>query len=170
MVFACSLSVSLLFIEEPTLLLTGVTDGGPGVSGFSILLIIKAILQYVQEEENKERRARKEPLVKQLRKPCELFHLIGGTNTGGYVLLLWRILSVDDKLSRIIALLLGRLGMSIDAAIGIFRDIMEKVFASGISDPARRTSILQDNIKQLLLARTGKPDELLIKDDLDCQV
>jgi patatin-like phospholipase/acyl hydrolase len=53
-------------------------DGG-GVRGLSTLLIIKALMGKV----NAERRNDGQPAVK----PCELFDLIGGTSTGGYVIL-----------------------------------------------------------------------------------
>lgn len=51
-------------------------DGG-GVRGLSTLYILKVIM----EELNKERQANGLPRVK----PCEIFDLIGGTSTGGFV-------------------------------------------------------------------------------------
>lgn len=51
-------------------------DGG-GVRGLSSLYILKGIMMRL----NYERRRAHEPPVK----PCDIFDLIGGTSTGGYV-------------------------------------------------------------------------------------
>lgn len=51
-------------------------DGG-GVRGLSTLYILKSIMDRL----NYERKRDKLPPVK----PCEVFDLIGGTSTGGYV-------------------------------------------------------------------------------------
>ena len=52
-------------------------DGG-GVRGLATLSILKSIMARL----NRERRTTNLPPVK----PCEIFDLIGGTSTGGYVL------------------------------------------------------------------------------------
>jgi len=51
-------------------------DGG-GVRGLSTIYILKGFMTRL----NDERQAANLPLVK----PCEVFDLIGGTSTGGYV-------------------------------------------------------------------------------------
>lgn len=51
-------------------------DGG-GVRGLSTLFILKSIMDRL----NRERDNAKLPAVK----PCEVFDLIGGTSTGGFV-------------------------------------------------------------------------------------
>lgn len=51
-------------------------DGG-GVRGLSTLYILKGLMARL----NNERQSRRLPPVK----PCEVFDLIGGTSTGGYV-------------------------------------------------------------------------------------
>jgi patatin-like phospholipase/acyl hydrolase len=51
-------------------------DGG-GVRGLSTLYILNGLMAQL----NRERQAKNLPSVK----PCEVFDLIGGTGTGGYV-------------------------------------------------------------------------------------
>lgn len=51
-------------------------DGG-GVRGLSTLYVLKGLMAQL----NHERQAKNLPPVK----PCEVFDLIGGTSTGGYV-------------------------------------------------------------------------------------
>jgi Patatin-like phospholipase len=58
-------------------------DGG-GVRGLSSLLILREIMEDIERRTNADETPR----------PCEYFHLIGGTSTGG-----------------LIAIMLGRLGM-----------------------------------------------------------
>lgn len=49
-------------------------DGG-GIRGVSMLLILDEIMRRVQRDKHLE----------SLPRPCEYFHLIGGTSTGGYI-------------------------------------------------------------------------------------
>jgi len=51
-------------------------DGG-GVRGLSTLLILKGLMDRINAESRGQGR--------DTMKPCELFDLIGGTSTGGYV-------------------------------------------------------------------------------------
>jgi patatin-like phospholipase/acyl hydrolase len=57
-------------------------DGG-GVRGLSTLYILKSIMDRLNYERKKT--ANLSPV-----KPCEVFDLIGGTSTGGYIDLFWR--------------------------------------------------------------------------------
>lgn len=59
-------------------------DGG-GVKGLSSLYILRGIMHEI----NKERRRKGESTVK----PCQIFDLICGTSTGGYVLEAFLLLS-----------------------------------------------------------------------------
>ncbi|KIW15832.1 hypothetical protein PV08_05882 [Exophiala spinifera] len=77
-------------------------DGG-GVRGLSTLYILRALMQRL----NDERREAKLGSVK----PCEIFDLIGGTSTGG-----------------LIAIMLGRLEMSVDECIDAYKELMKTVF------------------------------------------
>ncbi|EGX51164.1 hypothetical protein AOL_s00054g540 [Orbilia oligospora ATCC 24927] len=71
---------------------------GGGVRGLSSLLIVKQIMQQMA------------PNVRNPR-PCDYFDMISGTSTGG-----------------IIAIMLGRLQMSIDECIQAYRDMAKRVF------------------------------------------
>ncbi|KIM98305.1 hypothetical protein OIDMADRAFT_202122, partial [Oidiodendron maius Zn] len=77
-------------------------DGG-GVRGLSTLYILKSIMNRL----NHERKAAALPPVK----PCEIFDLIGGTNTGG-----------------LIAIMLGRLEMDVDECITAYSELAAAVF------------------------------------------
>ncbi|PGG95771.1 hypothetical protein GX51_08124 [Blastomyces parvus] len=78
-------------------------DGG-GVRGLATLYVLKSIIDRLNNERMKESLA---PV-----KPCEVFDLIGGTSTGG-----------------LIALMLGRLEMTVDECIAAYSDLAEAVFS-----------------------------------------
>lgn len=103
-------------------------DGG-GVRGLSTLYILRRLMTRL----NHERRNAKLPAVK----PCEVFDLIGGTSTGGYVYLLLCCfftvsgscnLSLTRRLCRLIAIMLGRLEMDVDKCIQAYNKFMKTVF------------------------------------------
>ncbi|KAK6516638.1 hypothetical protein TWF506_006536 [Arthrobotrys conoides] len=73
---------------------------GGGVRGLSSLLIVQRIMQQIA------------PNVKNPR-PCDYFDMISGTSTGG-----------------IIAIMLGRLQMSIDECIQAYRDMAKQIFGT----------------------------------------
>lgn len=75
-------------------------DGG-GVRGVSALLILEAVMEKLRDVNNLEQTPR----------PCDYFDLIGGTSTGG-----------------IIAIMLGRLGMSVDQCLRAYKKMAEKAF------------------------------------------
>ncbi|KAJ7690552.1 FabD/lysophospholipase-like protein [Mycena rosella] len=75
-------------------------DGG-GIRGLSSLVILRAIMYRIQAAKK----------LKALPRPCEYFHLIGGTSTGG-----------------LIALMLGRLRMTVDEAISAYNKLAQDVF------------------------------------------
>ncbi|KAG0149205.1 hypothetical protein CROQUDRAFT_105321 [Cronartium quercuum f. sp. fusiforme G11] len=78
-------------------------DGG-GIRGLSMLFVIRSILERVQKRAG----------LSSLPKPCDCFDLICGVGTGG-----------------IIALLLGRLHLSISDAIAAYLSIARNVFGQG---------------------------------------
>lgn len=63
-------------------------DGG-GVRGLSSLYILKSIMGRLNKERQRARPSK--PSVK----PCEIFDLIGGTSTGGYVKMMLSSYSSD---------------------------------------------------------------------------
>ena len=110
-------------------------DGG-GIKGLTTLLILKRIFRTLREVG----RLDKEP------KPCEVFDLIAGTSTGG-----------------LIAIMLGRLQMSIDECISVYENVGKRVFGkkpSGgqagrlikglINSPFYDIRILQECMKDVL--------------------
>ncbi|KAL1888328.1 hypothetical protein Cpir12675_006217 [Ceratocystis pirilliformis] len=75
-------------------------DGG-GIRGLSSLLILEKIMENIKVAEG----------LSEVPKPCDRFDLIGGTSTGG-----------------IIAIMLGRLGMTVDQCIRTYRELAETAF------------------------------------------
>ncbi|KAK4217663.1 hypothetical protein QBC37DRAFT_479573 [Rhypophila decipiens] len=76
-------------------------DGG-GIRGVSELVILHRIMKRIQEKEQ----------LAELPKPCEYFHLIGGTSTGGLV-----------------ALLVGRLRLSTQDALDAYDSLAKSIFS-----------------------------------------
>ncbi|KAL6240627.1 hypothetical protein RBB50_012454 [Rhinocladiella similis] len=77
-------------------------DGG-GVRGLSTLYILQSLMRRLNHERQK--------VGASALKPCELFDLIGGTSTGG-----------------LIAIMLGRLEMDVDACITAYAGLIKEVF------------------------------------------
>ncbi|KAI0384321.1 acyl transferase/acyl hydrolase/lysophospholipase [Hypomontagnella monticulosa] len=75
-------------------------DGG-GIRGKSSLLILENIMENIRRTKG----------LDQIPRPCECFDLIGGTSTGG-----------------IIAIMLGRLGMTVDECIRAYDKVAENAF------------------------------------------
>jgi len=84
-----------------------VIDGG-GVKGLSALYLLEQLMSLVNAEAKNE-----SPL-----KPCEYFDMIGGTSTGG-----------------IIAVMLGRLRMSVRDCIDAYLRMSDSVFKKDITIP-----------------------------------
>ncbi|KAG5716586.1 Calcium-independent phospholipase A2-gamma [Termitomyces sp. T112] len=100
-------------------------DGG-GIHGLSELLILEEIMRRIKDEER----------LKELPKPCEYFDIIGGTNTGG-----------------LIAILLGRLCMSVDEAINVYNEFAGKVFSERKycwQDGTFKASTLEAAVKKIV--------------------
>ncbi|OJJ96527.1 hypothetical protein ASPACDRAFT_63446 [Aspergillus aculeatus ATCC 16872] len=76
-------------------------DGG-GIRGISSLLILDKIMQGIRDNTRD---------LNHVPRPCEYFDLIGGTSTGG-----------------IIAIMLGRLGMTIDECLEAYRKVGRQAF------------------------------------------
>ncbi|KAI0108254.1 FabD/lysophospholipase-like protein [Daldinia grandis] len=75
-------------------------DGG-GIRGISSILILQEVMENIRQIEG----------LQEAPRPCEYFDFIGGTSTGG-----------------IIAIMLGRLGMTIEDCIAAYRRLAKKAF------------------------------------------
>ncbi|KAL8718789.1 MAG: hypothetical protein Q9225_004121 [Loekoesia sp. 1 TL-2023] len=112
-------------MEEPLNLLT--LDGG-GIRGVSMLLILDEMMKRIQHDKG----------LASLPRPCEYFHLIGGTSTGG-----------------LIALMLGRLQMTTKDALRTYNSIAGSIFCkanrkSSFKDGAFKATTLEKQIQDLV--------------------
>jgi len=130
-------------------------DGG-GVKGYTSLLILQRIFRTLQDDND----------LPEMPRPCEVFDLIAGTSTGG-----------------LIAVMLGRLHMTIEECIRQYETIGAKVFAKSISTSvfgkakslasltAYKTETLQLEIRNLLETKNINTDEMFAQSDkLQCKV
>ncbi|KAJ7854588.1 FabD lysophospholipase-like protein [Mycena olivaceomarginata] len=118
--------------ETPGLRLLAL-DGG-GIRGLSMLIILEHLMYKLKVEENL-------PAVPH---PCDYFDLIGGTSTGG-----------------LIALMLGRLRMSVEDAVKAYGQLAKEVF-SDVKSPGSagrfKASKLEKAIKEMVRARSASQD------------
>jgi hypothetical protein len=113
-------------------------DGG-GVRGYSMLIILQELMHRTYVELNGEA-----PKGDQIPKPCDHFDLIVGTGTGG-----------------LIALMLGRLRLSIDTCKDVYVRMTKRVFETDktiVGIPYRSTlfkaSKLEEAIRECVRAHT----------------
>ncbi|KAJ7819764.1 hypothetical protein B0H14DRAFT_1352067 [Mycena olivaceomarginata] len=108
-------------------------DGG-GIRGLSMLIILEHLMYKLKVEENL-------PAVPH---PCDYFDLIGGTSTGG-----------------LIALMLGRLRMSVEDAVKAYGQLAKEVFSDVKplgSDGRFKASKLEKAIKEIVRAKSALQD------------
>ncbi|THU96161.1 FabD/lysophospholipase-like protein [Dendrothele bispora CBS 962.96] len=116
-------------------------DGG-GIRGVSELIVLHEIMVRVQDKKN----------LSDLPKPCEYFHLIGGTSTGG-----------------LIAIMLGRLELSTEEALAQYKVLAGRIFGkknqkSKGHDGAFKATTLEGEIKKLLQNCREDPETLMCGD------
>ena len=120
-------------------------DGG-GVRGLSPLYILKALMEELQKRSNSPN----------IPRPCEVFDVICGTSTGG-----------------LIALMLGRLRMSVDEAIKCYKDLSKDVFGKTRSFPGLGmligrsmydASILEKGVKEIVARYEQDNSDALLMD------
>jgi predicted acylesterase/phospholipase RssA len=113
-------------------------DGG-GVRGLSTLLILKRLLEAINPEDPP--------------KPCDYFHMICGTSTGG-----------------LIALMLGRMRLTIDQCIAAYNEMSPLIFTklhhrinlkNGESQGRFDHKALEEGVKSVLVQYGFDPEELL---------
>ncbi len=116
-----------------------VLDGG-GIKGYTSLLVLQRIFRTLKDKAGSQ--------LAEQPKPCDIFDLIVGTSTGG-----------------LIAVMLGRLRMTIEEAIAQYETVGEKVFGKpaggkvglvvkgAVSCPLYNIATLQECIKDTLGTR-----------------
>ncbi|KAJ7886233.1 acyl transferase/acyl hydrolase/lysophospholipase, partial [Mycena olivaceomarginata] len=108
-------------------------DGG-GIRGLSMLIILEHLMYKLKVEEN----------LPAIPHPCDYFDLIGGTSTGG-----------------LIALMLGRLRMSVEDAVKAYGQLAKEVFSDVKplgSDGRFKASKLEKAIKEIVRAKSALQD------------
>ena len=140
-------------------------DGG-GVKGLSSLFALKVLMEAIDPDSPP--------------RPCEVFDLIGGTGTGGHVIFQIPLCSYANE-CRLIAVMLGRLGMSVDECIEQYVELVRRIFAlertSGIDgrrlhvsrlelDPTKLDVAMKDILKKF---RRSQDERLLEKPNSHCR-
>ena len=87
-----------------------VTDGG-GIRGLSSLLILKDLMRYVNESVLSLEQSEAGSAGRQEIQPHDIFNLVAGTSTGG-----------------LIAIMLGKLGMTVDECISAYEKLASDIF------------------------------------------
>ena len=135
--------------------------------------MIREVMHRLMVEENAKRKKDGEDPLNRPPKPCDYFDLIGGTSTGGCVVLYTYnhpiLLTRYTKFvyHRIIALMLGRLQMDADTAIEHYDNLVIEVF----SDMKRwgnerfKATKLEEVIKSMVKTVTGDSESPLLEDD-----
>ena len=119
----------------------------------SELLILKEIMERIRHRQNLD----STPL------PCDYFQLIGGSGTGGFVVIVLQTcpVSYTPLVLRLLAIMIGRLRMSIDEAIKYYDSLTKRVFSEGkktIGDGKFKATVLEDVIKEIVETKTGDAD------------
>ncbi|KAL1714397.1 acyl transferase/acyl hydrolase/lysophospholipase [Schizophyllum commune] len=111
-----------LSVPEPGLRLLAIAIDDGGIRGLSMLMMLRKLLYRVQHTSN----------LSTLPRPCEYFDFIAGSGTGG-----------------LIAMLLGRLQLSIDHAIECYLRIVNHVFAQFKQDGSFKTTALDKVLREI---------------------
>ncbi|KAI9827311.1 MAG: hypothetical protein M1826_006415 [Phylliscum demangeonii] len=121
------------------LALSALTQHGGGIRGVSELVILDEIMKRIQRDRK----------LSDLPRPCDYFHLIGGTSTGGYVLL--------DSVMRYF-MVKGRLRMDTTQALNAYNTIAGSVFSEEnkkwtTQDGLFHATTLQNRVEDLVALR-----------------
>ncbi|KAI5776949.1 acyl transferase/acyl hydrolase/lysophospholipase [Geopyxis carbonaria] len=116
-------------------------DGG-GIRGLSELIILESLMHRIKHDKQLDK----------IPRPCDYFDLIGGTSTGG-----------------LIAIMLGRLQMTIPEAIKQYSDLAERVFSQQKwlwQDGKFKATALQEAIKEVVrnYGVLEDPEETMLDD------
>lgn len=139
-------------------------DGG-GVRGLSTLQILKQLMDVVDPESPP--------------KPCDYFDMIGGTSTGGFVNDVVRHAGCIADYCSLVAIMLGRLQMTVDECIDAYISLSDRVFQKrrhrvtikGHVQGRFDSEELEKAIKEIV-AQQGLEQDALLKDspDAKCKV
>ncbi|KAI5830306.1 FabD/lysophospholipase-like protein [Schizophyllum commune Tattone D] len=121
-------------VPEPGLRLLAIDDGG--IRGLSTLLLLRILLHRVQQLSR----------LSSLPLPCEYFDIIAGSGTGG-----------------LIAILLGRLQLSIEHAIECYLRVVSHVFVQFKQDGSLKATALEKVLKEIV-NRFGTGENMLLHD------
>src|SRR5438034_11730076 len=133
-----------------------VEDGG-GVRGLSSLLILQRLMQQINSSLEEARLHRGDRRPHREVQPHEVFDLVAGTSTGG-----------------LIAIMLGKLGMSVDECIRTYQRLSREIFGkrhvrgrmTGGLGPTRYSgSCLRRCVRDLVQTRSGNPDLPMVSSD-----
>jgi hypothetical protein len=93
-------------------------------------------------------------------RPCDYFDLIGGTSTGGCVICSEMKYLASSDCVRLIALMLGRLRMSVKDAVKAYGELSKEVFSDVKSQGSGRfkASKLEKAIKGIVGAHSASQD------------
>ncbi|KAG5651485.1 hypothetical protein H0H81_008485 [Sphagnurus paluster] len=108
-------------------------DGG-GIRGLSGLVILREIMKRIEAERGLGTTPR----------PCDYFDMIGGSGTGG-----------------LLAIMLGRLGMSVDEAIGAYVEFAKTVFSDRkwfFKNETFKATVLERVIKKIIRDKEEDPE------------
>jgi hypothetical protein len=130
------------FIAVMNGMLTGRTDAG-GPQGISQLLILKDVMERLSKDESGDSRGT-------VKRPCEVFDMIGGVGTGGSV---WFTLSLRFTMyllqPRLIAIFLVVFKMTAQEALDEFTKFVVEVFKDVDHDPRNQTEKLTRTINSI---------------------
>lgn len=134
-------------------------DGG-GVRGLSSLLILQELMESVRKSQGLE----VAPL------PCEYFDMIAGTSTGGYGESNLTLIGLYTDLAptRLIAILLGRLRMSVSDCIELYKKFGQEIFEKelGWTTSTRFSSaVLQSVLEKIITNHIGH-EEVFLRDPM----
>lgn len=138
-------------------------DGG-GVRGLSSLQILKQLMRIVNPESPP--------------KPCDYFDMIGGTSTGGYVFEIYVNSKTTAHKYSLLAIMLGRLQMTVDECIEAYAALSDKVFQKrrhrltlkGKVQGRFDSSELERTIKSIIKQAGLKEDAPFIDSNGKCKV
>ncbi|KAH0581173.1 hypothetical protein H2248_012653 [Termitomyces sp. 'cryptogamus'] len=137
-------------------------DGG--IRGLSGLYILQEIMFRLMHLENSQ----------SMPKPCDYFDIIGGVGTGGYVSNFWIIFGFkySSRSISVIALMLGRLGMTIDQAINEYASFSKNVYSDvktwSTSQEKFKASIFVSEMEKVLIS-AGFPIDISMQDQTFCR-